>query len=101
MNCASVAGGESTWREYLTLPNILKEFNPSLIGYALRDSLGSQKSSQFNVAEPYGITSDMSFQAELLVKRMRSDKRVDYDNDWKVGCHTQKLPLMKFVHTTK
>jgi hypothetical protein len=81
-------GGESTWREYLTLPNILKEFNPSLIGYAVRDSLGSQKSSQFNVAEPIAITSDMPFQAELLVKRMRSDKRVDYENDWKVGGHS-------------
>jgi hypothetical protein len=31
------------------------------------------------------ITSDMPFQAELLVKRMRSDKRVDYENDWKVS----------------
>ncbi|PNF40544.1 hypothetical protein B7P43_G08164 [Cryptotermes secundus] len=77
-------GGESTWREYLTLPNILKEFNPSLIGYAVKDSLGSQKNSQFNVAEPMAITSDMPFQAELLVKRMRSDKRVDYENDWKM-----------------
>ena len=84
-----MAGGESTWREYLTLPNILKEFNPSLIGYAVKDSLGSQRSSQFNVAEPLGITSDMPFQAELLVKRMRSDKRVDYENDWKVQYHTQ------------
>jgi hypothetical protein len=84
-----VAGGESTWREYLTLPNILKEFNPSLIGFSLKDSLGSERSSQFNVAEPFGIASDMPFQAELLVKRMRSDKRVDYVNDWKVQYHTQ------------
>jgi len=84
-NRVSVAGGESTWREYLTLPNILKEFNPSLIGYAVKDSLGSQRTSQFNVAEPLGINSDMPFQAELLVKRMRSDKRVDYENDWKVS----------------
>jgi hypothetical protein len=80
-----VAGGESTWREYLTLPNILKEFNPALIGYAFNDSLGSQRSSQFNVAEPLGMTSDMPFQAKLLVRRMHSDKRVDYENDWKVG----------------
>jgi hypothetical protein len=93
-------GGESTWREYVTLPNILKEFNPSLIGYAVRDSLGSQKRSQFNVAEPMAITSDMPFQAELLVKRMRSDKRVDYENDWKVGGHSASylalISLMTF-----
>jgi hypothetical protein len=98
-------GGESTWREYLTLPNILKEFNPSLIGYAIRDSLGSQKSSQFNVAEPMAITSDMPFQAELLVRRMRSDKRVDYENDWKVGEHSASylalVSLKTFENGTK
>jgi hypothetical protein len=85
MKCVFTAGGESTWREYLTLPNILKEFNPALIGYALKDSLGSQKNSQFNVAEPLGIASDMAFQAKLLVRRMLSEKRVDYEKDWKVG----------------
>jgi hypothetical protein len=84
MKCVFVAGGESTWREYLTLPNILKEFNPRLVGYALKDSLGSQKNSQFNVAEPIGMTGDMPFQAKLLVRRMLSDKRVDYEKDWKV-----------------
>jgi hypothetical protein len=68
----------------LTLPNILKVFNPALVGYALKDSLGSQKKSQFNVAEPMAIASDMAFQAELLMRRMRADTRVDYLKDWKV-----------------
>ncbi|XP_069700370.1 phospholipase B1, membrane-associated-like [Periplaneta americana] len=77
-------GGEKTWREYLTLPNILKEFNPNLIGYSLRDSLGSERASQFNVGEPLAISSDMLFQARLLVRRMKTDKRVDYERDWKM-----------------
>ncbi|XP_021926394.1 phospholipase B1, membrane-associated-like isoform X2 [Zootermopsis nevadensis] len=77
-------GGESTWREYLTLPNILREYNPALIGYSLKDSLGSEVNSQFNVAEPLAETRDMAFQAKLLVRRMRSDKRVNYKDDWKM-----------------
>lgn len=39
-------GGQGTWQQYLTLPNILKEFNPNLYGYALRDSLSIERSSR-------------------------------------------------------
>jgi hypothetical protein len=39
------------------------------------------------------ITGDMPFQAELLVRRMRTDKRVDYENDWKVS----GLSTLKFL----
>lgn len=39
-------GGQSTWRQYLTLPNILKEFNPNLYGYSLKDGLSTDRSSK-------------------------------------------------------
>lgn len=46
-------GGQRTWRNFLTLPNILKEFNPKLYGYSVTDQGNSfQKTSRFNVAEP-------------------------------------------------
>lgn len=46
-------GGHGNWRKFLTLPNILKEFNPNLYGYSnAENSLGFQKASKFNVAEP-------------------------------------------------
>ncbi|XP_068085168.1 phospholipase B1, membrane-associated-like [Anabrus simplex] len=77
-------GGEKTWREYLTLPNILKEFNPNLIGYSYGDSLSHQKDSQFNVAEAVAMSRDIHFQARNLWKRMRGDSRVDFKKDWKV-----------------
>nr|CAD7402170.1 unnamed protein product [Timema cristinae] len=83
----SISGGQNTWREFLTLPNILKEFNPDLIGYSLGDSLSHQKGSQFNVAEGGAMSRDMPFQAKLLVRRMKRDKRVDIKNHWKVGNH--------------
>lgn len=79
-----VLGGQGTWREYLTLPNILKEFNPNIMGYSLADSLTHQRASQFNVAEAGSMSRDMPYMARILVKRIRADKRVDFKNDWKV-----------------
>lgn len=45
-------GGHKTWRNFLTLPNILKEFNPNLYGFSTGDhGVSYEKSSRFNVAE--------------------------------------------------
>ncbi|XP_031773284.1 phospholipase B1, membrane-associated-like [Apis florea] len=77
-------GGEGTWRTYLTLPNIFKEFNPKLIGYALRDGQVSELfASQLNVAEIGALSRDMSFMAKYLIIRMRRDTRIDINKHWK------------------
>lgn len=39
-------GGDADWRKYLTLPNILKEFNPNLYGYSLSAGYSHQKLSR-------------------------------------------------------
>lgn len=77
-------GGEADWRKFLTVPNLLKEFNPNLIGYSLGPSLSTDKMSQFNVAEGGTISKNMPYMAKVLVKRIKSDKRVDLVNDWKM-----------------
>ncbi|KAK9721446.1 GDSL-like Lipase/Acylhydrolase [Popillia japonica] len=77
-------GGEKTWRQYLTLPNIIKEYNPNLVGYALRASNTVERASQFNVAEDSAISADMPYMAKVLLKRITSDKRVNVKNDWKL-----------------
>lgn len=77
-------GGKGTWREYLTLPNILKEFNPNLYGYAVDDVLAVDKQSRLNVAEPMVMSRDMIYQARSLIKRITVDKRVDMEKDWKL-----------------
>lgn len=52
-------GGQYTWRQLLTVPNILKEFNPKLYGFSITGQGNSFKvSSQFNVAEI--LVSDFS-----------------------------------------
>jgi GDSL-like Lipase/Acylhydrolase len=78
-------GGKDNWRKFVTLPNLIKEFSPNLYGYAeVANSLGFQKESKFNVAEPGAISGHTVRQAKNLVKRMRSDRNVDIQRHWKV-----------------
>lgn len=80
-------GGNSNWQIFLTLPNLLKVYNPHLIGYsssASGNSYSFQEAAQFNVAEPGSLVDDAVRQAKMLVKRMRLDRRVDIKNDWKL-----------------
>ncbi|KAJ6646581.1 Phospholipase B1, membrane-associated [Pseudolycoriella hygida] len=77
-------GGQGTWRSHLTIPNILKEFNPNLFGYSLQDAYNVHKSAQFNVAENIATTSDMPYNAEKLVNRMKLDPRVNMTSHWKL-----------------
>ncbi|XP_054259346.1 phospholipase B1, membrane-associated-like [Macrosteles quadrilineatus] len=77
-------GGQGTWREFLTLPNLLKEFNPSLVGYSLKDSLTHHRASQFNVGEAGAMSDDLPYMAGQLIKRIRSDPRVNIYKDWKL-----------------
>ncbi|XP_076764145.1 phospholipase B1, membrane-associated [Xylocopa sonorina] len=77
-------GGQGTWRKYLTLPNILKEYNPKLVGYALGDSLTKHPASQLNVAETAAMSKDMPFMAKYLVNKIKKDPRIDIKRHWKL-----------------
>ncbi|XP_011161176.1 phospholipase B1, membrane-associated [Solenopsis invicta] len=79
----ATGGGQGTWREYLTLPNILKEFNPNLIGYALGDSLTTHKAAQLNFAETGAESADMMYMAGTLIKKIKNDPRIDLHKHWK------------------
>lgn len=68
-------GGQGDWRSHLTLPNIIKEFNPNLFGYSLSDSYNVHESAQFNVAENIATTSDMPYNVRTLMDRMKLDTR--------------------------
>lgn len=78
------AGGKGTWREFLTVPNILKVFNPKLIGYAYGDAVAEQRFSQFNVAEVGALSRDLPFMTRELVKRIKNDERINITEDWKL-----------------
>lgn len=54
-------GGQQTWRQFLTVPNIIKEFNPNLYGFSIADQAASfDKVSRFNVAE-VGVIYNKNF----------------------------------------
>lgn len=77
-------GGQWTFRNSTTLPNILKEFNPKLFGYSVGDSYPFHLASQFNVAEIGGVSADLVFMARTLIHRIKSDPRVDFRRHWKM-----------------
>ncbi|KAJ8983279.1 hypothetical protein NQ317_010529 [Molorchus minor] len=78
------AGGQGTWRDYLTLPNILKEFNPNLTGYSTGTGEFLSPNSQLNVAFPVAADADALRQAKILVKRIKTNRNIDINNDWKM-----------------
>lgn len=73
-------GGQWNWRNSTTLPNILKVFNPNLIGYSFNDT----DHNDFNMAQISAVSSDMKSMAEKLMKLMKSDPRVNFANHWKL-----------------
>ncbi|XP_067009243.2 uncharacterized protein [Anabrus simplex] len=81
---SAMAGGQGNWRMYLTLPNILKEFNPKLLGYALGALDASSPISGLNVAQNGALDDELLYQAKFLVRKMKADSYIDIQNDWKV-----------------
>ncbi|XP_068151529.1 phospholipase B1, membrane-associated [Drosophila tropicalis] len=78
-------GGLADWRQFLTLPNILKVFNPKLYGYAVDNALViNHRSSRLNIAEPLIMSQDLPFQARVLIDLLRRDPNVDMKNHWKL-----------------
>lgn len=77
-------GGQGSWREYLTLPNILKKFNPNLIGYSTGTGEFLSSKAQLNVAFPVAADADALRQAKILVKKMKNDAKINIINDWKM-----------------
>lgn len=74
-------GGDASLDTVTTLPNILKKFNPELVGFSL-GQLASRKG--FNMATAEAKSSDMKAQADALVSALKNNKAVDFENDWKL-----------------
>ncbi|KAA8577920.1 hypothetical protein FQN60_018771, partial [Etheostoma spectabile] len=77
-------GGDENITSVTTLPNILREFNPSLTGFS--EGIGNENSHQafLNQAVAGAKSGDMERQVRALVEKMKKDSRIDFNNDWKV-----------------
>ncbi|XP_055693017.1 phospholipase B1, membrane-associated-like [Lutzomyia longipalpis] len=77
-------GGQWDWHNSTTLPNILRAFNPKLFGYSIGDSYPFHRASQFNVAEIGAVSADLPYMARTLIRRIKSDRRVNFKKHWKM-----------------
>ncbi|XP_074144393.1 phospholipase B1, membrane-associated isoform X2 [Sminthopsis crassicaudata] len=77
-------GGDNNISTVTTLANILREFNPSLVGFST--GVGSHISDQafLNQAVAGAKAEDLPIQAKRLVRRMKEDKRINFEKDWKL-----------------
>lgn len=78
------AGGNDEYEEALTLPNILKKFNPQLRGYSTGYGNVNSKGSHFNCAVPAARSEKMPEQTGNLIDRLRSSTEIDFEKDWKL-----------------
>ncbi|KAM6954363.1 phospholipase B1, membrane-associated-like [Aplochiton taeniatus] len=74
-------GGDQTLETVTTLPNILRMFNPSLLGFS--KGQGSLQKG-FNMAVAAAKSSDVLTQTKALIKAMKGNKNVNFEKDWKL-----------------
>lgn len=55
------------------------------IRYAWGDAWSTERAAQFNLAENAAAATDMPFMAYKLLRRMRLDRRVNWNKHWKVN----------------
>uniref|UniRef100_A0A674H8G5 Phospholipase B1, membrane-associated n=1 Tax=Taeniopygia guttata TaxID=59729 RepID=A0A674H8G5_TAEGU len=77
-------GGNENISTVTTLPNILREFNPSLVGYSIGTGTQNSKNAALNQAVAGARAEDVPEQVRKLVARMKNDTRIDFQNDWKL-----------------
>ncbi|KZC13787.1 Phospholipase B1, membrane-associated [Dufourea novaeangliae] len=77
-------GGQGDWRRFLTVPNLLKVFNPNLTGYSTGTGEFISTKAKLNIAFPVAATEDALQQARILVQRIKSDPKVDVKRQWKL-----------------
>ncbi|XP_015478882.1 phospholipase B1, membrane-associated isoform X1 [Parus major] len=77
-------GGNENISTVTTLPNILREFNPSLVGYSIGTGTQNSNNAAFNQAVTGARAKDVPEQVRKLVDRMKNDNRIDFQNDWKL-----------------
>jgi len=78
-------GGDKNLSTHVTIPNILKAFNPNVFGASY--GIGTQnvyEISQLNIGQPGARAGDLAKQARELVSRMQTHAEVDFQNDWKL-----------------
>uniref|UniRef100_A0AC34Q984 Lipase_GDSL domain-containing protein n=1 Tax=Panagrolaimus sp. JU765 TaxID=591449 RepID=A0AC34Q984_9BILA len=78
-------GGDKTLDEHVTVPNVLRKFNPNIFGYA--NGICSSdvwRQARLNLGYPGAESGDLIGQAHQLVQLMQTHSEIDIQNDWKL-----------------
>jgi phospholipase B1 len=78
-------GGDSDLKFSATLPNIVNQFSPLVVGASHRIAPAwFQKFAQMNVAVSGSRADNLTAQATDLVERLKTDDRINIATDWKL-----------------
>ncbi|XP_033736180.1 phospholipase B1, membrane-associated-like [Pecten maximus] len=77
-------GGEKNFEEEITIPNIIKKYNPDVKGFSVGKGGVNSRNAKLNVADPGAVSDEMRGEAEDLVERIRNEPDIDMENDWKL-----------------
>uniref|UniRef100_A0A7M4ERY4 Phospholipase B1, membrane-associated n=1 Tax=Crocodylus porosus TaxID=8502 RepID=A0A7M4ERY4_CROPO len=77
-------GGNENISTVTTLPNILREFNPSLQGYSTGSGGPNSLNAFLNQAVVGDRAEDVPAQVRKLVDLMKNDARINFQGDWKL-----------------
>jgi len=77
-------GGQSDYNTIVSMPNILKHFNPDLYGYATGTGGPNTETAVFNIAVSGAVAEDLPAQARQLVDLMSTSSAINFTSDWKV-----------------
>jgi len=77
-------GGDEDVSETITMPNILKKYNPNLVGYSLLTGDVDSCNSHLNRAISGSRVDVLPGEAQDLVNKMKADSRVNMTDDWKM-----------------
>ncbi|XP_041485636.1 phospholipase B1, membrane-associated-like [Lytechinus variegatus] len=78
-------GGDKTLEKVLTIPNIFRKYNSHLYGYSTGISVleTQPKNKRLNLAISGSVAEEMPEQVRQLIRKMKNDPIVDFENDWK------------------
>ncbi|XP_063160655.1 phospholipase B1, membrane-associated [Candoia aspera] len=77
-------GGNENIKSVTTLANILREFNPSLLGFSINKGNQNQPKAHLNQAVPGAHAEDIPSQVRRLIDLMKTDSKINFQEDWKL-----------------
>ncbi|KAG8123372.1 hypothetical protein E2320_018721, partial [Naja naja] len=77
-------GGNENITTVTTLANIIREFNPSLVGFSIGKGKEDKPNSYLNQAVSGAESDGLTSQIRKLINLMKNDYNINFQEDWKL-----------------